>query len=78
MCSDNDFETNDDVAFELDQMPNVDEACRAGTSTEDLDAEGYITLISNVTDLLGGPPLGNFTIAEDEIDEVCEVRHISI
>lgn len=70
MCSENNFETNDDVALELIQMSNVDEACGAGTSTEDFDAEDYLTLISNTIDLLGG----NFTIPEDEIDHVCEVR----
>lgn len=70
MCSDDKIELDDDVALELAQMPDVDEACRAGTSTEDLDAEDYLTLISNTVDLLGG----NFTIPEDEIDQVCEVR----
>ena len=51
---------------------DVDGACGNGTSDQDLDAEEYISLISNTTVFLESMGL-NETIPEDQIGDVCEV-----
>ena len=65
MCSDYGIDEIEDI--------DVDDDCGSGTSELDLYAEDYVTLISNATVLLDTNGVNNFTIPEDEIDEVCEV-----
>ncbi|CAM9541397.1 unnamed protein product [Ascophyllum nodosum] len=51
---------------------DVDEVCGTGTSDQDLDAEEYLSLISDTTVLLGDSGLSELIIPEDQIGSVCE------
>lgn len=60
------------LGLDVEDIPDLDDACGAGTSDVDLTPEAYVEIITDAIVLLESS-VGT-AIPEEEIDTVCEVK----
>lgn len=61
----------DALGLDLDDIPELDDACGPGTSDIELTPEEYVSIIRDAIDLLES--FENTVIPEEDIDSKCEV-----